>query len=607
MNTRLPMNRKLFTVLLVGISAAFMAACGGNNNNNNGISIGFSQAPPAALQTGASISVNAVVVNDTANKGVDWTVTCGGSDCGTISPAHTASGTATTYTAPATVPTGNTVTITADATARSSVTTVGTVTITSGSTGTALNGQYAFFIEGADTTGLYVAVGSLIADGNGNITGGEEDYCDSSQCFTENLTGTFSSGSDNRGAISVSSTSLGNLGPQTLQMVVTSSSHALIIEFDGSATSSGSLDLQDTTAFSSAAISGNYSMAVNGLDLNATVPAALGGVMTADGASGFSNVTLDSNDGGMVSNETTAFAAASAPDSFGRVVMSDSSLIFAYYIVNAKALRLLEADTLFLSGGSAFTQGTGSLTVANLAGNSVLAEAGATTQGSQSLGLAGEVTVDNNGNGSAGFMDVNEGGSVANGSIAGSTFSGFSSARGSLTLGGGVASTVQDFQVYLVDPGVNILDPNSSSGGGGALLLDIDGQAIGTGEVVPQASSPQFNGNYGLNVQAFTTSNPNSNPQPPCIECDLVAQVSASSSGLTGTGDLNNALNLVPVQTITGSLTADGSNPGRITGSITIGTFGTLNVTYYQATNSQLVLVETDTGQVGTGVVVAQQ
>ncbi len=33
MNTRLPMNRKLLTVILVGLSAAFMAACGGSNSN----------------------------------------------------------------------------------------------------------------------------------------------------------------------------------------------------------------------------------------------------------------------------------------------------------------------------------------------------------------------------------------------------------------------------------------------------------------------------------------------------------------------------------------------------------------------------------------------
>jgi hypothetical protein len=612
MNMRLPLNRKLLTVILAGLSTAFMAACSGSSNTN-GISIGFSEAPPAALQTSSTISVNAVVVNDAANKGVDWTVTCGSSDCGTISPAHTASGTATSYTAPASVPTGNTVTITATATASSSATTVGTVTITSGQTGTALNGQYSFLVEGGDTTGFYVAVGSIIADGNGNITGGEEDYCDlgTPSCFTAILSGTFSSGSDNRGAITVNSTSL---GPQTLQMVVTSASHALIIEFDGTATSSGTLDLQDTSAFSASAISGGYSMAVTGLDVTDIAagagPAALGGIMTADGAAGFTNVTLDINDEGTITpGDLTVFGATSGPDSFGRVVMNDPNFQFVYYIVNAKALRLLEADTFFLTGGSAYTQGTSSLTVANLAGNSVLTEEGSTTQGSGSLGLAGQLTVDNNGNGSAGFMDVNEGGSVASGSIAGSTFTGFSSARGSLTLGGSVASTVADFQVYLVDPGTNILDPNSSTGGGGALLLDVDTSALGIGAIIPQSSGPQFNGNYGLNMQAFTTSN-STNAQ--CAECDLVAQLSASSSGLTGTGDLNNvanngSFNLVPAQAITGSLSPDGSNPGRITGSLTLGTFGTFNVTYYQATNSQLVLVETDTGQVGTGTVVAQQ
>lgn len=605
MNSRLPMNCKFLTVLLVGISAAFMGACSGSNNNNNGISIGFSQAPPAALQTGASISVNAVVVNDAANKGVDWTVTCGGSDCGMISPTHTDSGTTTTYTAPASVPTGNTVNITATATASSSATTTGTVTITSGETGTALNGQYAFLVSGADPTGFYVAVGSLIADGDGNITGGEEDLCDLNGCATAVLSGTFSSGSDNRGSITVNSTAL---GPQTLQMVVTSTSHALIIEFDGNATSSGTLDLQDTTAFSGSAISGGYSMAVNGLDItNISVgnafPGALGGIMTADGAGGFTNVTLDINDGGTINSEPTVFGATSGPDSFGRVVINDPNFQFVYYIVNAKALRILEADSFFLTGGSAYTQGTGSLTVANLAGTSVLTEAGETTSGSGSLGLAGQVTVDNNGNGSAGFMDVNEGGSVANGSIAGSTFSGFSSARGSLTLGGSVASTVADFQVYLVDPGTNILDPNSSTGGGGALLLDVDGSAIGTGEIIPQSSGQQVSGNYGLNLQAFTTS---TSSNALCPECDLVAQVSASGSSLTGTGDLNDFGNLMAAQAITGSLNADGSNPGRITGSLTVGSL-TFNVTYYQATNSQLVLVETDTGQVGTGVVVAQQ
>jgi hypothetical protein len=608
MNTRLPMNRKLITLILLGVSAAFMAACG-SNNNNNGISIGFSQAPPAVLQTSTVTPLSAVVVNDNKTAGVDWTVACGSSDCGSFSPAHTASGVSTSYTAPATIPSGNTVTITATATASSSAVATGTVTITTGSTGSALNGQYSFLISGVDPSGFYVADGSVIADGNGNITGGEEDLCDLSGCGTDILSGTYATGSDGRGSINVSSTTL---GPQTLQIAVTSSSHALVVEFDGNATSSGSLDLQDTTAFSASAISGNYSMAMNGLDITeisqgTAFPGALGGIMTADGASGFTNVTLDINDGGTVTTEPTVLgASAPQPDSFGRVVISDANFEFIYYIVNAKALRLIEADQLFfVTSGSAFTQGTGSPTVANLAGTSVFTEAGSGTNGA--LGVAGEMTADNNGNVTAGFMDVNDFGSISNGSITGSTFSNFTAARGTLALSGNVSSDIANFQVYLVDPGVNILDPTNSAGGGGALLLDTDGNAVGTGEIIPQTAGAQFSGNYGVNLQAFTTSNPNSSPPPPCVECDLVGQMQASGSSLTGTGDLNNFGSLVAAQALAGSFTADSSNPGRFTGSLNLATFGTFNLVYYQATNSQLIIVEVDDGQIGTGVVVQQQ
>ena len=72
------------------------------------------------------------------NGGVDWTVTCGGSPttgsitggaCGTLSPAHTSSGSATTYTAPPAVPLGTTVTITAAVTSDPSATSTVTLTI----------------------------------------------------------------------------------------------------------------------------------------------------------------------------------------------------------------------------------------------------------------------------------------------------------------------------------------------------------------------------------------------------------------------------------------------------------------------------------------------
>lgn len=81
--------------------------------DNQSISIAFAPMPPANLTHGASTQIKAVVNNDATSSGVIWVVTCGSSDCGTLSPAQTASGAATTYTAPAAAPTGGAVQITA--------------------------------------------------------------------------------------------------------------------------------------------------------------------------------------------------------------------------------------------------------------------------------------------------------------------------------------------------------------------------------------------------------------------------------------------------------------------------------------------------------------
>jgi len=77
------------------------------------ISVGFAPAPPSTLQRGASVAFRVVLNNDDTNAGVNWTVICGSSACGSFDPAETTSGVTTTYTAPATAPTGNSVQVTA--------------------------------------------------------------------------------------------------------------------------------------------------------------------------------------------------------------------------------------------------------------------------------------------------------------------------------------------------------------------------------------------------------------------------------------------------------------------------------------------------------------
>jgi hypothetical protein len=81
------------------------------------ITISLTQVPPSTMATNAAATVIATLSNDTTNSGVDWTVSCANTPCGTVSPSHTASGTPATFTAPPTVPPGPTPVVTITATA----------------------------------------------------------------------------------------------------------------------------------------------------------------------------------------------------------------------------------------------------------------------------------------------------------------------------------------------------------------------------------------------------------------------------------------------------------------------------------------------------------
>ena len=68
-----------------------------------------------------------------------------------------------------------------------------------------LTGNYAFTFSGNNSAGaLVTTAGTFVADGNGNITTGEQDTNPSApipRTNTPNLTGTYTLGSDGRGTI----------------------------------------------------------------------------------------------------------------------------------------------------------------------------------------------------------------------------------------------------------------------------------------------------------------------------------------------------------------------------------------------------------------------
>ncbi len=79
------------------------------------ITLSTTASLPATMNTGSAMALAASVSPSSNTSGVNWSASCGSTDCGSfsLSPAHTVSGSQIVYIAPATVPTGSTVTITA--------------------------------------------------------------------------------------------------------------------------------------------------------------------------------------------------------------------------------------------------------------------------------------------------------------------------------------------------------------------------------------------------------------------------------------------------------------------------------------------------------------
>jgi hypothetical protein len=175
--------------------------------------------------------------------------------------------------------------------------------------------------------------------------------------------------------------------------------------------------------------------------------------------------------------------------------------------------------------------------------------------------------------------------------------------------------------MYLVDPTVNILDPNNTMGGGGALLLHTDANMTGTGVLLPQhvSAAPTFTGTYALNLA-------NSIAVTPPDELDLVGVLTgdASAKFTNGLADYDqNSLSAPPMPmlgaTMTGTFAPDATNAGHFTGSfsVTTPTSGypfipgaatptTMAVSFYQVSASQGFVIETDTLATIEGTLVQQ-
>jgi len=265
-----------------------------------------------------------------------------------------------------------------------------------------LNGNYAFSFSGihgnASVASTYAAVGRFTADGAGNITNGELDTngVGIGTFVAQAFTGTYSIGADHRGVM----TFTGPGGSLRFAFAMLANGNAHFIEFDASGGAgtigSGTIEKADSSAYSTAGITGDYAFGAGGFD-NANNRIAIEGRFTSNGTGTLSNAAGDVNAYGTdypmtfsaasytVSNAATGRGTMHFAFTFGG---APGSLNFVLYVVNAGKFFAMENDVVTtatpLLNGAAMQQQTpaGGFTNSSLNGNMVIYLTGSSVCGS---------------------------------------------------------------------------------------------------------------------------------------------------------------------------------------------------------------------------------
>ena len=270
-----------------------------------------------------------------------------------------------------------------------------------------LNGNYAFLVSGFEAQAAFAAAGSFVADGGGNLSNGVMDTNTPGSVQTSlGFNGSYLIGSNRLGTMTLNITS-GGSGTRSFALSLMAGGNAKLIEFDdvtGTGTrSSGVLIKQDTTAFSDAAITGNFAFGFIGSDAQAS-RYGLVGQFQADGAGNFQEGLLDADDGitGPDSNVSfsgvysiPAVSSPAMPNGRGTAsitITGKGTTNYSFYVVSTSQLLVMEIDpaagSSIVSGSILKQSGAGSFGASSLSGTSVFQTTGLDSSGATSqLGL----------------------------------------------------------------------------------------------------------------------------------------------------------------------------------------------------------------------------
>ena len=414
-----------------------------------------------------------------------------------------------------------------------------------------LNGNYAFLVSGFDPNGHFMAAGSFVADGAGNLTNGVIDSNDPANLqLDQSFNGSYLIGTENLGTMTF--TDLG----RTFALSLMANGNARIIELDNTgARAAGVLLKQDSSAFSTAQITGTFAFGFLGADPQG-YRYAVAGEFTADGLGGLSAGELD-DDSSAGANHAVAFSGSySVPSALipnGRGTMSISitgqgTTNYAFYVVSADELLAIEIDQVVgqsrrLVAGSSLKQSTPGAFAASSLGTSVFETTALETSANSATpqSQVGLLTANSGTGDVSASAHQNLGGALSTPSGSG-TYSVASNGRVILT-NSGIATP--DPVLYLVGPNQGFLigsDP-------GIIFGSLEAQS-------PPFTAASLSGTYAGGSVVPPTAG--SSSQVDIGTADGVATVSFVT-------DVNGASGLSPDQTSTGTYALDSTGSGSLT------------------------------------------
>jgi hypothetical protein len=564
-----------------------LSACGsGGGNNNNTVTVTVSPAT-ANVQEGSQQQFTATVTN-TSSTAVNWQVngvTGGNATVGTIDATGL-------YTAPAIIPNPASVTITAflQSAPTLSGNAIATITVVSFSNNS-LKGNYVLSLSGVDANGnSFYAVGAITADGNGNITAGEEDVVDVSFGYSQATsgTGTYSVGSDGRGTLNLNN----SIGQFQFAIAMKALDNAVLNEIDsGVVAATGELEAQTSSI---AAPSGNYAFGFSGSGLGCgQLGFRSAGIFALNG--GTVSGVQDLNCSGQITTNRALTGSYSGIDGLGRGTgsfgPSSGTSNMIYYVVSGSHFRFLAdpSRATFLLG-SADLQTQASFVSTDFNGSYVV-----NTSANTSAGVSYTLIQVNASGGtvSSGYYDVNDTGVVGQANLTG-TYT--VSSNGYVTGTWNVNSAGLPFGLYLISPTQGY-------------YVDERTSAAGSGNIYAQSSAVTSNANWAGSYATkqfgyFLSTLGGINPQN---ASSVSGQLSADGNGvLAGTLDINDPGGILMNQTLQGTYSVGNVAPGRTTLSLSTPTEGTRSYVGYIVDQGRVLLLETDTNLVSGGDAIRQ-